>query len=46
MKITDPANGGAEVFNWVPGADLDIRPLYPLIQKLERRWPVTVEEQK
>ena len=42
MRIFDP--NGTEVFSSVPGASYEIRPIYPLVDQLERPWPVVVNE--
>eukprot|EP00978_Attheya_sp_CCMP212_P025491 scaffold82091_cov52-Attheya_sp.AAC.1 len=45
MRIFDMQNGkGREVFGSVPGADYELKPVYPLVQQLERPWPVRVNE--
>ncbi|KAL3920169.1 MAG: hypothetical protein SGILL_003396 [Bacillariaceae sp.] len=35
---------GEERFTSCPGADYELKPIYPLVQQLERPWPVTVNE--
>jgi len=42
MRIFD--SDGQEVFASVPGADYEIRPIYPLVDQLERQWPVRINE--
>lgn len=42
MRIFDEE--GNEIFGSQPGADYEIRPIYPLVQQLEREWPVRVTE--
>ena len=42
MRIFDPS--GMEVFESVPGADYELKPIYPLVDQLERQWPVRVNE--
>uniref|UniRef100_A0A7S1CZJ0 Mitochondrial inner membrane protease subunit n=1 Tax=Cyclophora tenuis TaxID=216820 RepID=A0A7S1CZJ0_CYCTE len=42
MKIYDTE--GNEVFGSVPGGKYDLKPIYPLVDQLERPWPVTVNE--
>lgn len=42
MRIFDPS--GMEVFESVPGADYELKPIYPLVEQLERQWPVRVNE--
>ena len=44
MRIFDP--NGQEVFGSVPGADYEIRPIYSLVDQLERPWPVRVNEKE
>ena len=36
---------GQERFTSCPGAEYELKPIYPLVQQLERPWPVTVNEQ-
>lgn len=43
MRILDPVTG-EDIFTSVPGADYEIRPIYPLVPQLERQWPVRVNE--
>jgi signal peptidase I len=35
---------GQERFTSCPGADYELKPIYPLVAQLERPWPVTVNE--
>jgi signal peptidase I len=42
MRIFDPS--GRQVFESVPGADYELKPIYPLVNQLEREWPVRVNE--
>ena len=37
---------GKERFTSCPGAEYDLKPIYPLVAQLERPWPVTVKEQE
>ena len=43
MGIIDPATGD-DVFYSRPGADYELKPVYPLVSQLERPWPVRVPE--
>jgi signal peptidase I len=43
MRVLDPQTG-QDVFYSRPGAEYEMRPLYPLVQQLERQWPVRVNE--
>ena len=44
LRILNPE--GNEVFTSCPGATYEMRPIYPLVQQLERPWPVAVKEQE
>ena len=44
MRIFD--SNDREIFGSEPGADYEIRPIYPLVQQLEREWPVRVSEKE
>lgn len=35
---------GHEVFGSEPGAEYELKPIYPLVDQLERQWPVRVQE--
>ena len=35
---------GRDRFDVVPGADVKVRPLYPLVRRLERQWPAQLPE--
>jgi signal peptidase I len=35
---------GYEVFGSEPGAEYELKPIYPLVDQLERQWPVRVKE--
>lgn len=37
---------GEERFTSCPGADYELKPIYPLVSQLERAWPVTVNERE
>lgn len=37
---------GQERFTSCPGADYELKPIYPLVSELERPWPVTVNERE
>jgi signal peptidase I len=37
---------GKERFTSCPGADYELKPIYPLVSQLERTWPVTVNEKE
>jgi signal peptidase I len=37
---------GEERFTSCPGADYELKPIYPLVAQLERPWPVTVNERE
>lgn len=43
LRMVDPATG-KDLFYSQPGADYDLKPIYPLVAQLERTWPVTVNE--
>ena len=43
LRIVDPETGH-DLFYSQPGADYELRPIYPLVPQLERAWPVTVNE--
>lgn len=43
MRIFD-GKSGEEIFTSVPGADYELKPIYPLVPQLERQWPVRVNE--
>ena len=36
---------GYEVFGSEPGAEYELKPIYPLVDQLERQWPVRVREE-
>lgn len=42
MRVFAPS--GEEIFASVPGADYELKPVYPLVDQLERDWPVRVNE--
>ena len=42
-RILHPTTG-EDLFCSVPDADYELRPLYPLVPRLERQWPVRVNE--
>lgn len=44
-RILDP-DTGEELFASVPGADYELAPVYPLVPRLERPWPVRVNERE
>ena len=37
---------GKERFTSCPGADYELKPIYPLVSQLERPWPITVNEKE
>jgi signal peptidase I len=43
-RILRILKNGEERFTSCPGADYELKPIYPLVQQLERPWPVTVNE--
>mmetsp|Transcript_26911 Transcript_26911/g.59085 ORF Transcript_26911/g.59085 Transcript_26911/m.59085 type:complete len:631 (-) Transcript_26911:1436-3328(-) len=43
LRILD--RDGQERFTSCPGADYELKPVYPLVAQLERQWPVRVNEQ-
>jgi len=43
LRIVDPETGD-DLFYSQPGADYELKPIYPLVPQLERQWPVTVNE--
>ena len=43
MRILHP-DTGQDIFTSMPGADYELKPLYPLVPQLERQWPVRVNE--
>ena len=45
MRILHPETG-EDIFASMPGADYEIKPLYPLVPQLERQWPVRVNERE
>jgi signal peptidase I len=45
MRILHPETG-EDMFTSMPGADYEIKPIYPLIPALERSWPVRVDERE
>jgi signal peptidase I len=40
------SNDGKEIFYSEPNAVYELKPIYPLVEELERPWPVLVEESK
>ena len=36
---------GHEIFGSEPGAEYELKPIYPLVSQLERQWPVRVKEE-
>jgi len=36
---------GQERFTSCPGAEYELKPVYPLVAQLERQWPITVSEE-
>ena len=45
MRILHPETG-EDIFASMPGADYELKPLYPLVPQLERQWPVRVNERE
>ncbi|CAM9988967.1 unnamed protein product, partial [Heterosigma akashiwo] len=45
MRILDPETG-EDIFTSMPNADYELKPVYPLVQQLERQWPVRVNERE
>mmetsp|Transcript_27914 Transcript_27914/g.43337 ORF Transcript_27914/g.43337 Transcript_27914/m.43337 type:complete len:607 (-) Transcript_27914:319-2139(-) len=45
MRIIDP-DTGEDLFGSVPGAEYEIKPIYPLVKQLERQWPARVNEKE
>lgn len=43
MRVIDPTTD-RDIFYSRPGCDYEIKPTYPLVQQLERPWPVRVNE--
>jgi len=43
MRVADP-DTDRDLFYSRPGADYELKPIYPLVQQLERPWPVRVNE--
>jgi len=43
LRIADPSTD-QDVFYHQPGADYELKPIYPLVSQLERPWPVRVNE--
>lgn len=43
LRVIDRETG-ADIFYSRPGADYELMPIYPLVQQLERQWPVRVNE--
>ncbi len=43
LRINDPQTG-TDLFYSRPGVDYELKPIYPLVQQLERLWPVRVNE--
>lgn len=43
LRIIDPESD-KDIFYTRPGADYEIKPIYPLVPGLERQWPVRVNE--
>ena len=43
LRIIDPATN-KDLFYSQPGADYELKPIYPLVAQLERQWPVRVNE--
>lgn len=44
LRILD--SDGKDVFTSRPGAEYDLKPVYPLVRQLERPWPVRVNERE
>jgi len=44
MRIFD--KNGNTIFGSEPGAEYELKPIYPLVQQLERAWPVKVNERE
>lgn len=44
MRIADPTTD-ADLFCSRPGADYELKPIYPLVPQLERQWPIRINEQ-
>jgi signal peptidase I len=44
MRIFD--EGENEIFGSQPNCEYEMRPIYPLVDQLERQWPVRVKEQE
>lgn len=44
LRIFDGENGNV-VFYSEPGAEYELKPIYPLVDQLERPWPVRVKEE-
>jgi signal peptidase I len=45
MRVIDPSNND-DLFYSRPGADYELKPIYPLVAQLEREWPVRVNERE
>jgi signal peptidase I len=45
MRILHPETG-EDVFTSMPGADYELKPIYPLVPALERSWPIRVNERE
>lgn len=43
LRVLDRETG-EDIFYSRPGADYELKPIYPLVQQLERQWPVQVNE--
>ncbi|GKY99891.1 hypothetical protein MPSEU_000942700 [Mayamaea pseudoterrestris] len=43
MRISDPQTD-ADLFQSRPGANYELKPIYPLVQELERQWPIQINE--
>jgi len=43
MRILDPQTQ-QDIFSSVPGAYYDLKPIYPLVPRLERPWPIRINE--
>mmetsp|Transcript_18212 Transcript_18212/g.41950 ORF Transcript_18212/g.41950 Transcript_18212/m.41950 type:complete len:624 (+) Transcript_18212:208-2079(+) len=44
-RILRIIKNGEERFTSCPGAEYELKPIYPLVSQLERQWPVRVSEQ-
>jgi len=45
LRIIDPV-GESDVFYGQNGYDYELKPIYPLVQQLERQWPVRINEKE